>query len=242
MNKLLTMLVFTLAFAASNARADPPDPVQSIQTLMVCRFINGEIVIHDYQSLSEAAACLNHLSVELTELQKFDKLIHEIRTSSVLEQETDDDLRSGTDSFWAHAVHEANKRRADLGMPLEPDGLLQELVALFSWERQCRASTTCMASRNAKRAATEAQAVASAAPSAAPSTAIVAPAFLNINSLPSSFCFLDGLPLGGTPKARVTVKPGTHTVIFYPETGLSKTVVVTVAAGETKQATAILRD
>jgi hypothetical protein len=66
-------------------------------------------------------------------------------------------------------------------------------------------------------------------------------AFLNINSIPPSTCFLDGRSLGSTPKAHVTVKPGTHTVKFVnSDQGLSKTISVTVGAGETKPAVAKL--
>ncbi len=66
-------------------------------------------------------------------------------------------------------------------------------------------------------------------------------AYLNINSIPASTCFLDGRSLGSTPKMNVTVKPGTHTVKFVnSEQGLTKTVSVTVGAGETKPAVAKL--
>jgi serine/threonine protein kinase len=66
-------------------------------------------------------------------------------------------------------------------------------------------------------------------------------AYLNINSIPPSTCFLDGRSLGSTPKAHITVKPGTHTVKFVnSDQGLSKTISVTVGAGETKPAVAKL--
>jgi len=66
-------------------------------------------------------------------------------------------------------------------------------------------------------------------------------AFLNINSIPASNCFLDGRALGSTPKINVSVKPGTHTVKFVnTEQGLTKTVTVNVGAGETKPAVAKL--
>ena len=66
-------------------------------------------------------------------------------------------------------------------------------------------------------------------------------AFLNINSVPPSTCFLDGRSLGSTPKAHITVKPGTHSVKFVnADQGLSKTISVTVGAGETKPAVAKL--
>ena len=66
-------------------------------------------------------------------------------------------------------------------------------------------------------------------------------AYLNINSIPPSTCFLDGRSLGSTPKAHITVKPGAHTVKFVnSDQGLSKTISVTVGAGETKPAVAKL--
>jgi hypothetical protein len=53
--------------------------------------------------------------------------------------------------------------------------------------------------------------------SAAPASLGVAPSTestLNINSLPVSNILLDGKPLGQTPKLRVKVKPGNHSVMF----------------------------
>ncbi|HEX3769431.1 MAG TPA: PEGA domain-containing protein [Polyangiaceae bacterium] len=68
-----------------------------------------------------------------------------------------------------------------------------------------------------------------------------AEAFLNINSIPPSTAFLDGRSLGSTPKVHVSVKPGAHTVKFVDaDDGLSKTVQVSVGAGETKGAVAKL--
>ncbi len=65
--------------------------------------------------------------------------------------------------------------------------------------------------------------------------------FLNINSIPPSACFLDGRALGSTPKVHITVKPGAHTVKFVnSDEGLTKTVSVSVSAGETKPAVAKL--
>jgi eukaryotic-like serine/threonine-protein kinase len=67
-------------------------------------------------------------------------------------------------------------------------------------------------------------------------------AFLNINSIPPSTCFLDGRSLGSTPKVHVSVKPGSHTVKFVnADEGLSKTISVNVGAGETKPAVAKLQ-
>lgn len=68
-------------------------------------------------------------------------------------------------------------------------------------------------------------------------------AFLNINSLPASTVVLDGKPLGPTPRVKVPVKPGEHTVLFVnAEQSLKKTITVTVGNGETKPAFAKLRD
>jgi serine/threonine-protein kinase len=85
-----------------------------------------------------------------------------------------------------------------------------------------------------------------AAPAPAPATPALPPAaaaptegegFLNINSIPPSTCFLDGHPLGSTPRVHVSVTPGTHTVKFInADQGLTKTITVTVGAGETKRA------
>jgi hypothetical protein len=67
--------------------------------------------------------------------------------------------------------------------------------------------------------------------------------FLNINSRPASTVLLDGKPLGPTPRVKVSVTPGTHTVLFVnAEESLKKSVSVTVAAGETKAVSAKLRD
>ena len=52
---------------------------------------------------------------------------------------------------------------------------------------------------------------------------------------------LDGRSLGPTPKAHISVKPGTHSVKFVnSDQGLTKTISVTVGAGETKPAVARL--
>jgi len=68
-------------------------------------------------------------------------------------------------------------------------------------------------------------------------------AFLNINSLPASTVVLDGKPLGPTPRLKVSVSPGAHTVMFVnAEQSLKKSITVNVAAGETKAAFAKLRD
>jgi hypothetical protein len=77
----------------------------------------------------------------------------------------------------------------------------------------------------------------SPAPVAAAPAAEGAEAFLNINSIPPSTCYLDGRSLGSTPRVHVSVKPGAHTVKFVDsDDGLSKTISVSVGAGETKPA------
>jgi len=77
----------------------------------------------------------------------------------------------------------------------------------------------------------------------APAAAAGGEAFLNINSRPASTVLLDGKPLGPTPRVKVSVSAGTHTVLFVnAEESLKKSVSVTVAAGETKAVSAKLRD
>lgn len=83
---------------------------------------------------------------------------------------------------------------------------------------------------------------AAAAPAAA-SDAQAGEAWLNINSIPAASVVLNGKPIGNTPKVKVSVKPGTHTVLFVnSDEGLKKSITVTVGAGETKAAVAKLRD
>jgi tRNA A-37 threonylcarbamoyl transferase component Bud32 len=63
--------------------------------------------------------------------------------------------------------------------------------------------------------------------------------FLTINSIPPSTCFLDGHALGATPRTNVSVTPGMHTVKFVEsDSGKSKSISVSVRAGETKLAVA----
>ncbi len=93
-------------------------------------------------------------------------------------------------------------------------------------------------------AATAAPATAAPAATTAPAAtaAEATEAFLNINSIPPSTCFLDGRSLGSTPKPHVSVKPGAHTVKFVnSDQGLTKTISVNVGAGETKPAVAKLQ-
>jgi hypothetical protein len=68
-----------------------------------------------------------------------------------------------------------------------------------------------------------------------------AEAYLNINSMPASSCYLDGRPLGFTPRMHVTTTAGAHTVRFRAASGATKTVTVTVGAGDTKLAVARLQ-
>lgn len=59
-------------------------------------------------------------------------------------------------------------------------------------------------------------------------------ATLSMNSIPVSKVILDGRPLGSTPKLKVSVSPGSHTVTFvHPEHG-KKSKSVTVSGGESK--------
>jgi len=68
-------------------------------------------------------------------------------------------------------------------------------------------------------------------------------AFLNINSIPASSVVLDGKPIGSTPKVRISVPPGNHTVVFVnAEQGLRKSVQVSVAAGDIKPVIGKLRE
>lgn len=68
-------------------------------------------------------------------------------------------------------------------------------------------------------------------------------AFLNINSIPPSTVVLDGKPLGPTPKMKVGVSAGAHTILFVnAEQSLKKSITVNVGAGETKPAFAKLKE
>ena len=90
------------------------------------------------------------------------------------------------------------------------------------------------------------------APAAAPA-AVAAPAAtsvgavggmgtLTINSLPASTVKVDGKSVGSTPVTNLAVKAGKHTIVFEnSEEGLTKTIEVEVAPGETKKAIAKLR-
>jgi hypothetical protein len=104
---------------------------------------------------------------------------------------------------------------------------------------------------DARGAAVTTQTYAAPTPAPAPAPAAASPAaasgesseaFLNINSIPPSTCFLDGRSLGSTPKVHVSVKPGSHTVKFVnADQGLTKTLTVNVGPGETKPAVAKLQ-
>jgi PEGA domain-containing protein len=78
-------------------------------------------------------------------------------------------------------------------------------------------------------------------PTATPTPTQGGEGFLKINSIPPSTCFLDGRQLGSTPITNVSVTPGTHVVTFVDFAQQhTKTVSVTVDAGETKLAVATL--
>lgn len=68
-------------------------------------------------------------------------------------------------------------------------------------------------------------------------------AFLNINSIPVSAVILDGKPIGTTPKIKVPVTPGQHSVLFVnTDQNLKKQISVSVGSGETKPAFAKLKE
>lgn len=84
---------------------------------------------------------------------------------------------------------------------------------------------------------------------ATPPTTPTAPAaatgegFITINSTPVSNVALDGKPLGQTPKVKVPVSAGAHTIMLInTEEGLKKSISVTVKAGETKPVIVKLRE
>jgi serine/threonine protein kinase len=99
------------------------------------------------------------------------------------------------------------------------------------------------AATTAEKPAATAEKPAATADKPAPTAAAAGgEAFLNINSIPASSVVLDGKPIGNTPKVKVSVTPGTHTVLFInAEQGLKKQISVTVGAGETKPAIAKLK-
>jgi serine/threonine-protein kinase len=121
------------------------------------------------------------------------------------------------------------------------------------------AAKTYTVTLDPKSTATQVSAVPTHDPSATPSLPAPAPAtpapkasppwgggerrdsYLNINSIPASTCFLDGKSLGSTPRLRVSVSAGSHTVKFrHPDDGSTKSVVVNVRLGETRLAVARL--
>ncbi len=66
---------------------------------------------------------------------------------------------------------------------------------------------------------------------------------LDMNSIPASSVLLDGKPIGNTPRVKVPVSAGNHTVTFLnSEQGLKKVVQVTVGAGESKKVIQKLRE
>ncbi|MGC4087603.1 MAG: serine/threonine-protein kinase [Polyangiaceae bacterium] len=59
--------------------------------------------------------------------------------------------------------------------------------------------------------------------------------FLNIDSVPSSDCYLDGRFLGKTPQTQVPAAAGSHGVRFVSSAeGIDRTISITVTAGETR--------
>jgi serine/threonine-protein kinase len=102
--------------------------------------------------------------------------------------------------------------------------------------------TAAAATATADKPAPTTDKPAATAEKPAPAAAAGGEAFLNINSIPASSVVLDGKPIGNTPKVKVSVTPGTHTVLFInSEQGLKKSITVTVGAGETKPAIAKLK-
>ncbi len=82
---------------------------------------------------------------------------------------------------------------------------------------------------------------AAATPAAAAGAGGASESFLNINSIPPSTAFLDGKQLGPTPRVHVSVSPGMHQVKFVnAEQQLTKTISVSVGAGQTQMAVAKL--
>ena len=68
----------------------------------------------------------------------------------------------------------------------------------------------------------------------APAAPSGAPGLLRINSRPWSQVTLDGAAVGHTPLIDLRVAPGSHSLrLVNPEFGLSKSIQVKVAAGET---------
>ncbi len=62
------------------------------------------------------------------------------------------------------------------------------------------------------------------------------PAYLTINSRPWSQVYLDGRPIGNTPRMNVEVRPGAHRItLVNPDFNIRKTITVRVAAGERKK-------
>lgn len=57
--------------------------------------------------------------------------------------------------------------------------------------------------------------------------------YLNISSTPVSKVVLDGKVLGDTPKMKVKVTPGVHTIIFINNDGVKFEKNILVTAGET---------
>jgi serine/threonine-protein kinase len=68
-----------------------------------------------------------------------------------------------------------------------------------------------------------------AAPAASSGTGV-----LRLNSLPWSQVTVDGKPVGNTPLMNLPLPAGAHTIrMVNPDMGLTKTIKVTVKAGDT---------
>jgi serine/threonine-protein kinase len=103
------------------------------------------------------------------------------------------------------------------------------------------ATTTPPATTGATTAAPTATTAPASTGTAKPAAA--GEAFLTINSTPVSNVVLDSKPLGQTPKVKVPVTPGSHTIMLVnSEESLKKTVTITVKAGETKPVIVKLRE
>jgi len=67
-----------------------------------------------------------------------------------------------------------------------------------------------------------------------PSSAVEAPGFLTIDTYPWTKVSVDGRPVGSTPVVRVSLPPGTHTVVMEnPGENVRESTTVTIKSGET---------
>ncbi|OJY21871.1 MAG: hypothetical protein BGO98_03395 [Myxococcales bacterium 68-20] len=83
----------------------------------------------------------------------------------------------------------------------------------------------------AKQSPTESTAPTPAAPAAAPAEAA---GYLTLDTYPWTKVSVDGKPVGSTPLVRVSLPPGTHTVVMEnPGEGIRETTTIVVKSGET---------